>query len=375
MKQTALPELFSEIVADPCNPLVERALDEGRQAVGYTCSYVPEPLLAVAGLQPLRLRAPSPVGTPLADTYLSSVVCSYCRSLLETALDGGYDFMQGWVLAASCDHIRRLYDNLSYLRAPAFMHIVDVPHKRGDAALDFFVEELQSLAEHLGAHFGVDTGPDALASAIALHNAHLERVRALAELRLREQPTLTGAAFHRVLVACGMAPKDLLAAPLAELTRALQQASPLTEVRARLMVVGSQLDEPLYLRVLEDMGGLVVADRFCVGSLPGLEPIEVDGDPLRALAAHTLRQTRCPRMMADFDLRLGDILRAARTHRADGVVLQTMKFCDLWGVESTVLLEALRASHPVLRVEREYGFGGEGQLRTRAQAFLESMGR
>jgi benzoyl-CoA reductase/2-hydroxyglutaryl-CoA dehydratase subunit BcrC/BadD/HgdB len=194
-------------------------------------------------------------------------------------------------------------------------------------------------------------------------------------LRRRARPPLTGAALHQVLVACGMAPKEALAKPLEDLANTLVGAAPVAGVRARLMVVGSLLDEPAYLRVLEDVGGLVVADRFCVGSLPVLAPIPLGADPLRDLAEHYLRQTRCPRMMADFELRLGDLLGAARAHRADGLVLQTLKFCDLWGVESAALLSALRDVVPVLRLEREYAFGGEGQLRTRAQAFLESLGR
>jgi len=57
-------------------------------------------------------------------------------------------------------------------------------------------------------------------------------------------------------------------------------------------------------------------------------------------------------------------------------VIEIMKFCDLWGVESAVLAQALRtAGLPVLRLEREYALGGAGPLRTRVQAFLESMGR
>jgi benzoyl-CoA reductase/2-hydroxyglutaryl-CoA dehydratase subunit BcrC/BadD/HgdB len=40
------------------------------------------------------------------------------------------------------------------------------------------------------------------------------------------------------------------------------------------------------------------------------------------------------------------------------------------------LVTALRDNGiPVLKLEREYRLGGEGQLRTRVQAFLESMGR
>ena len=52
-----------------------------------------------------------------------------------------------------------------------------------------------------------------------------------------------------------------------------------------------------------------------------------------------------------------------------------MKFCDVWGIEANVFLNNLReAGFHVLRLEREYFLSGVGQLRTRVQAFLESMG-
>ena len=124
------------------------------------------------------------------------------------------------------------------------------------------------------------------------------------------------------------------------------------------------------------MGALVVADRFCLGSVPGLEPIPEQGEPLRELAAHTLRKTACPRMMEAFESRLDTIVKAAAAYRVDGVVLEIMKFCDVWGVESSPLSAALReAGIPVLRLEREYALSGEGQVKTRVQAFLESMGK
>ncbi len=376
MKSPTLPTVVRDVLEDTLSHPVSEAVAQGRRPVAYTCSYVPEPLLSVGDLLPLRLRAPGVVGTPLADTYLSSVICSYCRSLLEGALDGQYDFVQGWVFAASCDHGRRLYDNLVYLQKPPFVHILDVPHKSDDPALQWYVEELRRLAAALSEQLGVDTGAAALRDAIRTHNGHLDRLRAISDLRLRDPPPVTGAFVHALITACASAPRERLAATLEQVHAGLVEAEPVAPVRARVMVVGSQLDDPSWLRVVESQGALVVADRCCTGSLPGLEPIREDGDPLVALAEHTLRRTRCPRMMEDFPARLEDILRTARTHRVDGIILESLKFCDLWGVESSALTEALReAGLPVLRVEREYALSGEGQLRTRVQAFLESLGR
>jgi len=405
----AIPAAVSRCLQEVRNAAVARAAARGQRPVAYTCAYVPEPLLSVEGLFPLRVRAPGLCGTPMADTYLSSVVCSYCRSLLEAALEGRYDFMAGWVFAASCDHGRRLYDNLAYLQDPGFCHILDVPHKSDAAALGWYAQELRTLAAELSSAFDVDTGPAAVQRAIARHDDHLARLRVIGALRQRDAPPLTGAAFHRLVVAASSAPREALAEVLEELQARWAAAEPVAGVRARVMVVGSHLDDPAWLEVVESQGALVVADRFCTGSLPGHHSVEADPweralvaggggpgarlegaarapgakapgaeapDVFTRLAALTLRRTRCPRMMDDFEGRLAELLREARAFRVDGVILESLKFCDLWGVEASVLAEALReAGVPVLRLERDYALSGEGQLRTRVQAFLESLGR
>jgi len=79
-------------------------------------------------------------------------------------------------------------------------------------------------------------------------------------------------------------------------------------------------------------------------------------------------------MMEELDKRAEYIIDIAREYSADGIIIQSIKFCDTWGVESSLLTSALRdAGIPVLRLEREYRTAGEGQLRTRIQAFIESM--
>ena len=86
-----LPEMrfFEELLDTPRNNLVEKAIAAGRVPLGYNCYLVPEPLLAMGPCVPVRLRAPEVNSTELADYYLSNVVCSYARTILETALDGG----------------------------------------------------------------------------------------------------------------------------------------------------------------------------------------------------------------------------------------------------------------------------------------------
>lgn len=376
MNQTADSSLFNDLLADPLNSLVEQAMDEGRVPLGYTCSYVPETLLSVGKLFPVRLRAPGIAGTELADTYLSNVICSYTKSLLEMALSGAYERMGGVIFTANCDHMRRLMDNMAYLRKPAFSHTLDVPHKRGGPALDWFMEEIRVLAGKLSDHFGVRASGEDLLEAIRGRNVFARLLRSIGEMRKHDPPLITGGEFHRIMIASLVTPKNLLL-PLVENfhSRAVERDG-VGPFRARIMVAGGDLDDTSFIDTIESQGGLVVADRFCTGSLPGLDPVPETGDPLRAVAEHTLAKVLCPRMMEDFDERAAAIRETAREYHADGIVLQAIKFCDTWGVEGSTMTSELRsAGIPVLRLEREYRHGGEGQLRTRVQAFIESMGK
>ncbi len=376
MKQSTDMSLFDDLLAEPMNRLVEQAMDDHRVPIGYTCSYVPETLLSVGKLFPVRLRAPGIAGTELADTYMSNVICSYTKSLLEFALGGAYDYLGGVVFTANCDHMRRLMDNLEYLRKPAFSHTIDVPHKRGGPALDWFAEELTTLAGRISDHFGISAAGADLAAAVRGRNVLAGLLRTIGDMRKHDPPLITGGEFHRIMIASLVTPKDLFL-PLAEdFYRKAVERNGVSPFRARVMIAGGELDDLFFIDTIESMGGLVVADRFCTGSLPGLDPVPENGDPLRAVAEHTLFKVLCPRMMEEFDERAAAICSTAKEYRADGVILQAIKFCDTWGVEGSTLTSVLRsAGIPVLRLEREYRHGGEGQLRTRVQAFIESMGK
>jgi benzoyl-CoA reductase/2-hydroxyglutaryl-CoA dehydratase subunit BcrC/BadD/HgdB len=356
--------------------LVEQAIFEGRTAIGYSCSFVPEPLLMVDGLFPVRLSAMEVTGTEIADNYLSTLICSYARSLLEFAVEDRFDMIQGWVFVPSCAAMQRLSDNLEYLKKPQFMHAIDVPRKLNEYTLAWLAEELRILAKKLGENFHVDTDDSSILKAIEKWNDFANVVIAIGDQRKRDNPPFTGAEFHTMLMAALTSPKDLILPWILEFKDEIENQDGIYDYRARLMLLGASIHDPEFINIIESQGGLVVADRFCTGSVPGMMPVEVKDGPYESLARNIFEKTLCPRMMDDFDRRLENILATVKEYHVDGVVLGIIKFCDLWGVDSAALVKALREEGvPLLKLEREYSFGGEGQLRTRIQAFLESMGK
>jgi benzoyl-CoA reductase/2-hydroxyglutaryl-CoA dehydratase subunit BcrC/BadD/HgdB len=367
---------FEDLLNDPLNHLVEASIDKGKIPIGYTCSYVPEVLLSVDPLIPIRIRAPHVLSTEIADIYLSSVICSYTRSVLEMAMDDQYSFLKGWIFAASCDHMRRLYDNMKYLNQPELIHILDVPHRQGKVSLSWYTDELKMLLDNISSHHQIGFTQAALSQAIQDHNEFSALLTSIGDLRKLKNPPLSGTEFQAILLASLVAPRQSLLPKIQEIKEALSGQEGISDYRARLLIVGGQLDNLGYIKIIESTGGLVVADHLCTGSIPGLAPIRMDEEPVQAIAAHYLNRISCPRMMEAFDSRVDDIMKSIKEYRIDGVVIEFIKFCDTWGIESSLLASALRKKGvPVLCLEREYQLTGEGQIKTRVQAFIESMGK
>ena len=61
--------------------------------------------------------------------------------------------------------------------------------------------------------------------------------------------------------------------------------------------------------------------------------------------------------------------------KANGVIYENMKFCEFWSYEKFLAHHILpnELGIPTCTIEKEYALGAVGQLRTRFQAFIESL--
>ncbi len=357
------------------NKYLDDVRASGVKLVGYFCSYMPEELLGVKGLAAFRMRARNTTTTEVADAYLDAFNCTYTRCLLETILNGGYGFLDGYIFTASCDHLRRLYDNVQYAVSPDFCHILDLPHKSHQDAIDWYSEELCILRDALATHFELTITDDNIAGSIKLSNENRRLLKSISQLRKLRKPPITGEDMQRLMVASFSLPKAKVNDELRRIHENFKEPELQKEFRARVLLMGSQLDDPEYIKVIEDMGGLVVADAFCFGSLHYCDLVDETAPPIKAIAERYLKKISCPRMFEDFENRYRRVVEEAREYHVQGIIVQAMKFCDTWGVDANMFTQRLRADgFPVLRLEREYTLSGVGQVRTRVQAFLEMIG-
>lgn len=104
---------FEDLLQEAHNGLVTKAIEEGKHALGYNCYYIPEVLLNLPGCFSSRLRAPRCTSTDVANYYMTNRTCPYARSILERAIEGGYNYLDALFGAESCATIERMEEHFS----------------------------------------------------------------------------------------------------------------------------------------------------------------------------------------------------------------------------------------------------------------------
>ena len=377
---------FEDLLQEAYNAYVRRGKEEGLRALGYTCYFMPEVLLDLPGCFSVRLRAPRSGSPDMATYYMSNRTCLYGRCLLERALEGGFNFLDAQMATETCTVTCRFQEHLQLMdiiqNPDFFCEFTDVPFKKNENSIDHYEKQLRAhVLDKLEEHFGIDTSDEALLTAIREHNEVCRLIREIGSYRKLDRPTITGTEFSIIQLVTQVCPKHLIIDQLREIAEDLKTREPddRPAYKCKVVLTGSEEDDPYFVQLIEECGALVVADRHCYGSIPGREDIVVGENetPLRAIARHYLETSMCPRFMEQHTMRerkkyLADV---AKEYKADGIIICQMKFCEYWSYERTIdtLIMPRDYGIPVCSIEKEYVNNAVGQLRTRFQAFVESL--
>jgi len=350
---------------------------EGKRIIGYVCIHVPEEIIAAAGMVPFRLFGGTGEKSHEADAYLYPTMCSFVRSCLQEAINSNYSFLDGLVACNNCDHVRRLFEAWkNFVPFPSFTHILSLPFTITPLSLDFYAGEIGRFKQALESHFDIRISGEDLQRAIRLYNETRILLRQLYEMRTPDPPRLTGAEVLKIVRASMVTPKERFNTLLREFMETIGSRPPRAkdDGQVRLMVSGPILDKPEFLEIIEDLGGTVVADDLCVGSRYFWDLVEEDIEPLQALAKRYLTKIPCPRLFPSAGSREEILKEMIKTFDVKGVVYQRLNFCEPYSLHYPLAVESFnRLNLPHLALEREYSLSGVGQIRTRVQAFLETL--
>ncbi|MCI7491526.1 MAG: 2-hydroxyacyl-CoA dehydratase family protein [Lachnobacterium sp.] len=379
---------FEKLLEDANNELVRKGQSDGLRCIATVCENVPEPLLNLPGTFSVRLRAPRTGSLEMATYYMTSFLCEYSRALLERAIEGGFNFADGIVSPDGCTMMNRCVENMELLKTMGrdkdkfFYEYMEIPMKCDENGLNLYVLQCKNhILKPLSEKYGIDTSDAAIRKAVQQHNEICRLIREIGEFRKEEDPRITGYEYHILTMATYVAPKHLLADMLKETLEEIKTRVPDMDknYRARVVFVGSEVDDVDVIKLVEESGAYVCADRFCYGSFPGRDEIVLNDeeDALTQVCRAYISRGQCPRYMdtAKMTGRREYVDKLAKEYKADGIIYEQMKFCDPWAYERMVGTVVMREEYgyPVLAVDRPYSIGSSGQMRTRVQAFVESI--
>jgi len=377
---------FENLLQEANNELVQKEKAEGGIALGYTCYHIPEVLLNLGNCFSVRLRAPRTGSMDIATYYMSNFLCGYSKAILERAIEGGYNFLNALMGSETCSEMNRTIEHFHMINLVPndkfFVSFLDMPFKVEDYTIKHYVKQARvKILEPLQETFGTDISDAALLKAVEEHNEVCRLLTEIGDYRKEENPRITGYEYHILNLVSFCCPKAQILPLLRETAEELKTREPdeKKSFRAKIVVVGSEMDDPDFSKTIEESGALIVADRYCFGAMPGRQEIAInpEEDILTQICVHYLNTSQCPRYMSHEKVqeRRDYVRNLVEEYHADGVLYEQLKFCEYWGYERALASYVMTNDYgiPSVAIDRQYTASASGQLRTRVQAFVESL--
>ena len=299
--------------------------------LGYICKYAPIEVFESMGVEMKRID-PQVTNFTQADMKMHPNICSFAKGVLEDVMAGGYE---GVILTTCCDSIRRLYDVLKQELPDRFIYILDTPRITKDAGIALYEGRIRKMIEAYEAFSGKTFEEEKLANIL--------------RKKKKEQSISLGES------GCG----EDAASEAGTGRRAFR--------RKNIGLIGARANESI-VQILPEKNANLAFDLTCTGLKRKylLEPEQVLTGYTRGL----LSQFPCMRMEAASGR---DELIERYAGSVDGVIYHTVQFCDNYSYEYAWLKK--RLDRPMLALETDYTKQSYGQILTRIEAFLESLGQ
>jgi len=351
---------------------ISAARKAGVKVVGYFCIYAPVELVQAAGAIPVRLMRGGQAAEEAGEQYLRADACSFCNACMGNfGRDRLYQQVDAVLSVNTCDMMRRLPESIEkHFGIPVFQLYLP----RTSEPLPHRVAEFRRQGELLTGKMETLTGTaivtDRLESEIAAFNRMRGMLRQASDTRRMNGPLLSGSTMLD-LAATAWLLGPVKAVSLVEEVLRMVAARPRPEGRRpRLMLGGSMLteDDRWLLDLVEERAD-IVTDILCTGTRWFSEDVPADGAPINRIARFYFSRPCMHRRPNSATYEYAQKL--AREFRVVGLVYKTLLYCDPWSFEVRRLQEALGL--PMLHLDTDYSTENREQMRTRVEAFLETL--
>lgn len=381
-----LPEAakpFLDVLKQVYIDLQDAPRPAGIKTVGTFCFMVPPELIEAAGAMPVRLCSGSYTAYSIGDDLVPRDACPLVKAVMgfeEMGVSPLYQNCALLIIPATCDCKKKLAGRLLERRPTAILHIPSSKEKDSDA--EQFLQELYRLIPILEQQTGKRITAESLAESINRRGYAQYEMAHFLTYRQNVPPLLYGSQTMAIMNALSYMPALEWGRHLHTLNRELGKRMEQRQFagkanRPRILVTGSPIAFPNMKipLLIEEMGGMLVADETCMGERSLYDPLvvndrSIDG-MMRAIANRYTRPCTCPTFV-DNRQRIFRIRQMIKDHQVQGVIYHVLRGCLVYDYEYQMLEEELEKIHvPVIRVESDYNEEDVEQIRIRIEAFIE----
>ena len=278
--------------------------------LAYFCKYAPIEIFEAMG-EDVQIIDPQVVNFNQADILMHPNICSFVKGTLEDFSNKDYE---GMILTSCCDSVKRLYDTLKKEYPDKFIYMLDIPRVINDYSFELYKKRVIQLIE-----------------------AYEE---------------FSGKYFDKNKI------KDIL-------EKNNKENSNNKDKKLKIGILGARSNENI-VKIIEENNCEVIFNITCTGMERNLS-ID-DNNILDSYIKSVLNQTPCMRM--EEANKREEFVRNFEG-KVDGIICHTVQFCDNYSYEYADFKQKLDI--PILLLETDCTKQCEGQIKTRVEAFLESL--
>jgi benzoyl-CoA reductase subunit C len=308
--------------------------EPNRILVGYMPVYFPRELVHAAGGLALGILGTGDRKQIIkGDAFYQSYICHIPRGIIEMALDGNLDGIDGFVFPSICDVIRNLSGMFQVLSKGKFVKYLDFPQNFSEGVGGaFYINELKHVLNELKKINGIDVTDENLWNSIRLYNHNRKLIENIYDIKQEFPWRISTEDLYYILRAGMVIPveehNDILENVL--LTISTEYGEPMDKIR--VVITGAFCEQPPIglIKTIEMAGCYIVDDDI----LPGMRWIQGDIDteysnPIEALSNAYLNKSRFSASVYSLGNAKGkNLVELAKKRNADGIIFAAPSFCD-----------------------------------------------
>ncbi|MGD9116924.1 MAG: double-cubane-cluster-containing anaerobic reductase [Dehalococcoidia bacterium] len=365
---------------------LEDAKADGRKVIGTFCVFVPDELILAADAISVGLCAGAEFGFEEVEKLLPRNTCSLIKSFFGFKLNKACPYIEASnmiVGETTCDGKKKAYEIFKSVQSN--LYVMEVPQMKGQQDRELIKAEYLRFKDELEKLTGVTIDAKRLKQAIATVNNRRKALYRLAALRAADPAPISGLDALLVNQVAFYDNPPRFTESVNKICDELEQRRKQGEGvfpkgTPRVLVAGCPMAVPNWKlpAIVENSGAVIVGEESCVGERGTQNLVDDSGTTVEALMEALVDRyfkIDCAIFTPNED-RLEHIKSMAKAYNADGVIHYNLQFCSPYVVESYPVEQALIAGGiPAIRIDTDYSQEDMGQLKTRVEAFIETLSK